>query len=48
MQTMTSWEAREKACPEEPVTWFHDLFRSDGTPYVRKEVELINKLTSRS
>jgi len=29
---------------EEPVEWFHDIFREDGTPYRQDEVELIKKL----
>jgi hypothetical protein len=30
----------------EPIEWFHDIFRQNGTPYRRDEVELIKKLTS--
>jgi len=29
---------------EEPVEWFHDVFRKDGTPYRQDEVDLIKKL----
>jgi hypothetical protein len=29
----------------EPKIWFHDIFRPDGTPYSRKEVDLISYLT---
>ena len=28
----------------EPVEWFHDIFRKDGTPYKQDEVDLIKKL----
>lgn len=28
----------------EPVEWFHDIFRADGTPYKQDEVDLIKKL----
>lgn len=28
----------------EPVEWFHDIFRPDGTPYRQDEVDLIRKL----
>ncbi|HAM36186.1 MAG TPA: 1,4-beta-xylanase [Elusimicrobia bacterium] len=28
----------------EPAEWFHDIFRQDGSPYRRDEVELIKKL----
>lgn len=33
---------------EEPIEWFHDVFRKDGTPYRQDEVDLIQKLTSDS
>jgi Cellulase (glycosyl hydrolase family 5) len=29
----------------EPVEWFHDIFKQDGTPYRKDEVDLIKKLT---
>jgi len=29
----------------DPEVWFHDIFRPDGTPYSREEVDLIRKLT---
>jgi hypothetical protein len=29
----------------EPAVWFHDIFRIDGTPYKKEEVELIKSLT---
>jgi hypothetical protein len=31
----------------EPMLWFHDIFRKDGTPYKEKEVELIKSLTEK-
>ncbi|MFI2743814.1 cellulase family glycosylhydrolase [Zhouia sp. PK063] len=31
---------------EEPIEWFHDIFRKDGTPYRKDEANLIKKLTS--
>ena len=30
----------------EPKLWFHEIFRTDGTPYKLEEVELIKTLTS--
>jgi len=33
---------------EEPVEWFHDVFRKDGSPYKQDEVDLIKKLTSKN
>lgn len=32
----------------EPTVWFHDIFRNDGTPYSREEVDLIKELTGKS
>jgi hypothetical protein len=29
----------------EPVLWFHDIFRKDGTPYKQDEVAIIRNLT---
>jgi len=31
----------------EPVEWFHDIFRSDGTPYRQDEINLIKKLSAK-
>ena len=31
----------------EPKEWFHDIFRKDGTPYIKEEVELIKKLNGK-
>lgn len=31
----------------EPKVWFHDIFRKDGTPYSREEIELIKSLTGK-
>ena len=31
---------------EEPIEWFHDIFKNDGSPYRQDEVNLIKKLTS--
>ena len=30
---------------KEPELWFHDIIRTDGTPYAAKEIETIKKLT---
>jgi hypothetical protein len=29
----------------EPKVWFHDIFRRDGTPYSKDEIQLITSLT---
>ena len=33
--------------PGEPDVWFHDLFRADGTPYQRDELQVFRQLTAR-
>jgi hypothetical protein len=32
----------------EPVIWFHDIFRKDGTPFDSKETEFIKKINSQN
>ena len=32
---------------EEPPVWFHDIYRSDGTPYSQEEINLIRSLTGK-
>jgi len=29
----------------EPELWFHDLYRTDGTPFDKKEIDLFKQLT---
>ncbi|KGO91219.1 cellulase family glycosylhydrolase [Flavobacterium subsaxonicum] len=41
--TIYAWDT-PMATGEEPDTWFHDIFRKDGTPYRQDEVNLIKKL----
>lgn len=45
-QTIYPWDSWENEYPAEPPVWFHDIFRTDGTPYRPAEVELIRSLTS--
>ena len=43
-----SWQkpyVDEKGAAKEPPVWFHDIFRTDGTPYREKEVEYIRSVT---
>lgn len=42
-QTIYPWGSKEGA--PEPAIWFHDILRKDGTPFDKKEVELIKNLT---
>jgi hypothetical protein len=43
--TIFPWGSKEGS--PEPIPWFHDVFRKDGTPYDVKETELIKNLTSK-
>ncbi len=46
-QTNYPWDSWEKPYVEyQPWVWFHDVFRTDGTPYMREETELIKRLTT--
>ena len=48
-QTNYPWDSWQKPYVEyEPWIWFHDVFRTDGTPYLREETELIKRLTMQS
>jgi len=44
-QTIYPWASWNKQFTEEPEIWHHDVFRKDGTPYSKEEVELIRKFT---
>ncbi len=33
---------------EQPIEWFHDIFRKDGTPYRHDEVDLIKKMNGKN
>jgi hypothetical protein len=44
-QTNLPWESwRHPYVHEQPLVWFHDILRGDGTPYRQVEVDLIRKL----
>ncbi|WP_300600501.1 cellulase family glycosylhydrolase [Niabella sp.] len=45
-QTIYAWDSWTKAYDAEPVLWFHDIFRKDGTPYKQAEVDFIRKMTA--
>jgi len=48
-QTNYPWDSWEKPYVEyEPWIWFHDIFRTDGTPYLREETDLIKRLTGKT
>jgi len=44
-QTNYPWDSWQQPYKTEPAAWFHEIFRSDGSPYNVKEVELIKSLT---
>ena len=42
-QTVFPWGSRRGA--SEPELWFHDILRSDGTPFDARETDAIKELT---
>ncbi|MCL6265739.1 glycoside hydrolase family 2 TIM barrel-domain containing protein [Flagellimonas myxillae] len=43
-QTIYPWDSWQKEYTDEPDLWFHDIFRTDGTPYKTEEVEFIKSI----
>ncbi len=46
-QTIYPWDSWKKQYTTEPEVWFHDIFRKNGTPYIKAETDLIKQLTGR-
>jgi hypothetical protein len=47
-QTYLPWDSwKHPYTDREPAVWFHEIFRTDGTPYRQEEVDLIRQLTRR-
>ena len=44
-QTIYPWGSKEGS--PEPEIWFHDIFRSDGTPFDTNETKLIKEITQK-
>jgi aldose 1-epimerase len=44
-QTNYPWDSWTKKYTAEPGLWFHDIFRTDGTPYSVEEVKFIRTIT---
>lgn len=44
-QTIYPWDSWKQQYTTEPPLWFHDIFRKDGTPYLREETDLIKSFT---
>lgn len=48
-QTNYPWDSWQKPYVEyQPWIWFHDVFRTDGTPYLREETDLIKRITGKT
>ena len=46
--TIYPWDSWQKRYESEPPVWFHDIFRTDGTPYRPAEVEYIRRVTGKT
>ncbi|MCP9496464.1 MAG: cellulase family glycosylhydrolase [Pyrinomonadaceae bacterium MAG19_C2-C3] len=47
-QTHLPWDSwRYPYTDREPSVWFHEVFRTDGTPYRTQETELIKRITGK-
>ena len=47
-QTYLPWDSWQHPYTDrEPAVWFHEIFRTDGTPYNAEVTELIKRLTGR-
>lgn len=44
-QTHCPWDSWNKKYETEPELWFHDIFRQNGEPYIKAEVEFIKAMT---
>jgi hypothetical protein len=47
-QTIYPWDSWRKEYTAEPPLWFHDIFRRDGMPYDKREVDYIKQVTRRA
>lgn len=47
-QTIYPWDSWDRQYTAEPPLWFHDIFRPDGTPYIKEEVEYIKRVTGKT
>ena len=46
--TIYPWDSWQKQYTQEPALWFHDIFRTDGTPYRPEEVQYIRRITGKA
>ena len=47
-QTIFPWDSWQNKYIAEPELWFHDIFRTDGTPYRKSETDFIKELTGKT
>lgn len=47
-QTHLPWDSWQRAYTDrEPSVWFHEVFRTDGKPYLQEEVDFIKRMTGK-
>jgi hypothetical protein len=47
-QTHLPWDSWQRPYTDrEPSIWFHEVFRTDGTPYIQEEVDFIKRMTGK-
>jgi hypothetical protein len=44
-QTIYPWDSWKRTYTAEPPLWFHDIFRSNGEPYIAEEVDYVRRIT---
>lgn len=44
-QTHCPWDSWSTKYENEPPLWFHDIFRKNGEPYLKEEVEFLKEIT---
>ncbi len=47
-QTIFPWDSWQKKYTAEPDLWFHDIFRTDGSPYRKSETDFIKEQTGKT
>ena len=45
--TIYPWDSWDTTYTAEPPVWFHDIYRTDGTPYRQEEIAIIKQLTGK-
>jgi hypothetical protein len=48
-QTHLPWDSWQRPYTDrEPSIWFHEVFRTDGSPYIQEEVDFIKRMTGKT